>query len=54
MSEITVFDERDGGTFFGFSDPDANTRVVQEIKTRAERPLIPFQVRQRFGEAQTL
>lgn len=21
-SEITVFDERDGGTFFGFSDPD--------------------------------
>ena len=24
-SEITVFDERDGGTFFGFSDPDGNT-----------------------------
>ena len=54
VSEITVFDERDGGTFFGFSDPDGNTRVVQEIKTRAERPLIPLQVRQRFGEGQTL
>ena len=24
-SEIMVFDERDGGTFFGFSDPDGNT-----------------------------
>ena len=25
VSEITVFDESDGGTFFGFSDPDGNT-----------------------------
>jgi len=24
-SEITVFDERDGGTLFGFADPDGNT-----------------------------
>jgi catechol 2,3-dioxygenase-like lactoylglutathione lyase family enzyme len=40
-SEITVFDERDGGTFFGFADPDGNTWAVQEIKARAERPLIP-------------
>ena len=24
-SEIMVFDERDGGTFFGFADPDGNT-----------------------------
>ena len=23
--EITAFDERDGGTFFGFADPDGNT-----------------------------
>jgi predicted enzyme related to lactoylglutathione lyase len=40
-SEITVFDERDGGTFFGFSDPDGNTWAVQQIKARAEMPLIP-------------
>ena len=41
VSEITVLDERDGGTFFGFSDPDGNGWAVQEIKARAERPLIP-------------
>jgi catechol 2,3-dioxygenase-like lactoylglutathione lyase family enzyme len=40
-SDITVFDERDGGTFFGFADPDGNTWAVQEIKARAEKPLIP-------------
>ncbi|WP_104054903.1 MULTISPECIES: VOC family protein [unclassified Arthrobacter] len=39
--EITVFDERDGGTFFGFSDPDGNSWMVQEMKVRAEHPLIP-------------
>lgn len=39
-SEITVIDPRDGGTFFGFSDPDGNTWTVQELKVRAERPLI--------------
>ena len=49
-SEMTVFDERDGGTFFGFSDPDGNTWSVQQIKTRADRPLIPVEYRQRFGE----
>lgn len=50
-SELTVFDERDGGTFFGFSDPDGNTWAVQEIRARAERPLIPPEARQpRFGE----
>jgi predicted enzyme related to lactoylglutathione lyase len=48
--EITVFDERDGGTFFGFSDPDGNTWSVQQIKTRAEKPLIPVEYRSRFGE----
>ena len=50
VSEITVFDERDGGTFFGFSDPDGNTWAVQQIRTRAERPLIPPEARGRFGE----
>jgi hypothetical protein len=49
-SEITVFDERDGGTFFGFSDPDGNTWTVQELKVRAENPLIPAESRGRFGE----
>ena len=49
-SEIMVFDERDGGTFFGFSDPDGNTWAVQQIKARAEKPLIPVEARQRFGE----
>ena len=50
--EITVFDERDGGTFFGFADPDGNTWAVQQIKARAERPLIPVEARQRFGAEQ--
>lgn len=50
VSEITVFDERDGGTFFGFSDPDGNTWAVQQIRTRAERPLIAPEARGRFGE----
>jgi predicted enzyme related to lactoylglutathione lyase len=49
-SEITVFDERDGGTFFGFADPDGNTWAVQQLKVRAEKPLIPHDHRDRFGE----
>ncbi|MFP3460270.1 VOC family protein [Arthrobacter globiformis] len=49
-SEITVFDERDGGTFFGFSDPDGNTWAVQELRIRAQKPLIPVEARSRFGE----
>lgn len=40
-SDMTVFDERDGATFFGFDDPDGNSWVVQQIKARAEKPLIP-------------
>ncbi|PWC05197.1 VOC family protein [Agromyces badenianii] len=52
--EITVFDERDGGTFFGFADPDGNTWAVQQIRARAEKPLIPVEVRQRFGAEQEL
>jgi predicted enzyme related to lactoylglutathione lyase len=49
-SEIQVFDERDGGTFFGFADPDGNTWAVQQLKVRAERPLIPLEHRSRFAE----
>ncbi|MFE5701374.1 VOC family protein [Rhodococcus koreensis] len=49
VSEITVFDERDGGTFFGFADPDGNTWAVQQIRARAEKPLIPVEARGRFG-----
>ena len=41
VSELAVFDARDGGTTFFFSDPDGNTWTVQQIKARAERPLIP-------------
>ena len=48
-SEITVFDERDGGTLFGFSDPDGNTWSVQQLKVRREKPLIPEDYRDRFG-----
>ncbi len=50
VGEITVFDERDGGTFFGFSDPDGNTWTVQQLKSRADKPLIPVEARGRFGE----
>lgn len=50
-SDISVFDDRDGGTFFGFSDPDGNTWAVQQIRARGERPLIPREHRERFAEA---
>jgi predicted enzyme related to lactoylglutathione lyase len=49
-SEIQVIDPRDGGTFFGFADPDGNTWAVQQITSRADRPLIPVDYRSRFGE----
>ena len=48
-SEVTVFDERDGGTFFGFADPDGNTWAVQQLKVRGDKPLIPKEYRDRFG-----
>jgi predicted enzyme related to lactoylglutathione lyase len=47
--EIQVIDPRDGGTFFGFADPDGNTWAVQQLKVRAETPLIPHEHRGRFG-----
>ncbi|GAA1814988.1 VOC family protein [Agromyces neolithicus] len=53
-SDIMVFNDMDGGTFFGFSDPDGNSWAVQQIKARAERPLIPAEARQRFGAEQQL
>ena len=49
VSDIMVFDERDGGTFFGFDDPDGNSWAVQELKVRGETPLIPLEHRGRFG-----
>jgi catechol 2,3-dioxygenase-like lactoylglutathione lyase family enzyme len=48
-SEIQVFSPDDGGTFFGFPDPDGNTWAVQELRVRAEHPLIPPESRGRFG-----
>ena len=40
-SELMTFSPDDGGTFFGFADPDGNTWAVQELKVRGEKPLIP-------------
>ena len=53
-SELMVFSPDDGGTFFGFADPDGNTWAVQELKVRGERPLIPVDDRGRFGEGVSL
>jgi catechol 2,3-dioxygenase-like lactoylglutathione lyase family enzyme len=49
VSEVTVIVPDDGGTFFGFADPDGNTWAVQELRVRGERPLIPVEARGRFG-----
>jgi catechol 2,3-dioxygenase-like lactoylglutathione lyase family enzyme len=40
-SELSVITAADGGTFFGFRDPDGNSWAVQEINARAVKPLIP-------------
>jgi len=48
-SELMVFSADDGGTFFGFADPDGNTWAVQQLKVRGEKPLIPLEHRGRFG-----
>ena len=50
VQRVTVFDERDGGTFFGFSDPDGNTWAIQQLKARGDKPLIPLDHRGRFGD----
>jgi hypothetical protein len=39
--EISVVDDRDGGTMFEFADPDGNAWVVQQIRARADKPLLP-------------
>lgn len=54
VSEIMQFSPADGGTFFGFADPDGNTWAVQELKVRGEKPLIPVDHRGRFGEGISL
>jgi catechol 2,3-dioxygenase-like lactoylglutathione lyase family enzyme len=41
VSDLMVVTEADGGTFFGFEDPDGNSWSVQEIRARAEKPLLP-------------
>lgn len=48
-SDITVFSPQDGGTFFGFEDPDGNSWAVQELKARADTPLIRREDRANFG-----
>lgn len=45
-SEPHTFGESDGGTFFGFADPDGNTWAVQELTVRGEVPLIPIDHRE--------
>ncbi|NMO89866.1 VOC family protein [Actinomycetospora sp. TBRC 11914] len=50
VSELQTFSPDDGGTFFGFADPDGNTWAVQELRVRAERPLIPPAARGRFTD----
>jgi predicted enzyme related to lactoylglutathione lyase len=47
--ELMVFSPDDGGTFFGFSDPDGNAWAVQQLKVRGVKPLIPIEHRGRFG-----
>jgi catechol 2,3-dioxygenase-like lactoylglutathione lyase family enzyme len=41
VSDLSVITDADGGTFFGFEDPDGNSWAVQEIKARSNKPLIP-------------
>jgi hypothetical protein len=33
-ADINVIDERDGGTLFGFTDPDGNAWMVHQIRAR--------------------
>jgi catechol 2,3-dioxygenase-like lactoylglutathione lyase family enzyme len=41
VSDLMVMAPTDGGTFFGFRDPDGNSWAVQEIRAREGKPLIP-------------
>jgi len=38
--DISVIDDREGGTMFDFADPDGNAWVVQQIRARADKPLL--------------
>lgn len=49
VDDIQVIDPRDGGTFFSFADPDGNIWAVQELKARAERPLLGTNAHGSFG-----
>jgi predicted enzyme related to lactoylglutathione lyase len=49
-SDVMVFSPDDGGTFFGFADPDGNSWAVQELRVRAEHPLLPPGHTTRFTE----
>jgi predicted enzyme related to lactoylglutathione lyase len=49
VSDIMTFSPDDGGTFFGFSDPDGNSWAVQQLRIRGKKPLIPVEHRGRFG-----
>lgn len=40
VGDVMVIDPRDGGTVFTLSDPDGNTWTVQQLRVRAERPLL--------------
>ncbi|MGZ4245582.1 MAG: VOC family protein [Solirubrobacteraceae bacterium] len=40
VGELVAVAPTDGGTFFGFQDPDGNSWAVQEIRARATTPLI--------------
>jgi catechol 2,3-dioxygenase-like lactoylglutathione lyase family enzyme len=51
-SDLQTFGDQDGGTFFGFADPDGNTWAVQQLKVRGEKPLIPREARGRFATDQ--
>ncbi|MEN5073962.1 VOC family protein [Isoptericola cucumis] len=48
-SEVQQVAPGDGGTFFGFADPDGNTWAVQEIAARGRTPLIPVEARGASG-----
>jgi hypothetical protein len=41
VGDIMVIDGRDGGTLFGFNDPDGNAWMVRQIRARSEMPLLP-------------
>ena len=45
----TADDDLNNSGFLFLTDPDGNTWAVQQIRARADRPLIPVEARGRFG-----